>query len=176
MLNLKSRQVLCACQACVLLLDSPAAGGGAPRRLIPNSVLRLEGFRMSDIQWAALRIPVRMAFLCRRSDVVRAAAFYPSPMGPTEASLPEAAWEDLCTENRVLDEMESDVEALLIDRRDGRAAVFLAPIDVCYQLTGLVRMNWKGMSGGSLVHMEIDRFFSALSERAAAVGADYARA
>jgi len=175
-LNLKSREILCACQACVLLLDSPSAGGGT-RRLIPNRVRRLTAseFVMSDLQWAALQIPVRMAFLCCRSDIALAAAFYPSPMGLTEASLPLAAWDELRSENSVLEEMEPDVEALLIDRRDGRGDVFLAPIDLCYQLTGIVRSNWKGMSGGSLVHMEIDRFFTELDERAVRLGANYAR-
>jgi hypothetical protein len=43
-----------------------------------------------------------------------------------------------------------------------RAEYYIAPIDECYRLVGLIRANWKGLSGGSEVWAEIGRFFSGL--------------
>ncbi len=68
--------------------------------------------------------------------------------------------------------MQSDVEALLVNRV-GRpdpvnlAQYYIAPIDACYKLVGLIRAHWKGLSGGSEVWAEVDRFFADL--RAGAV-------
>jgi hypothetical protein len=50
-----------------------------------------------------------------------------------------------------------------------QAEYFIAPIDECYRLVGLIRANWKGLSGGSEVWTEIGRFFSDLRSRADAV-------
>jgi hypothetical protein len=35
----------------------------------------------------------------------------------------------------------------------------MAPIDECYKLVGLIRANWKGLSGGAEVWTEVGRFF-----------------
>jgi hypothetical protein len=43
-----------------------------------------------------------------------------------------------------------------------RAQYFIAPIDVCYKLVGLIRTNWRGLSGGSEVWTEIGQFFTNL--------------
>jgi hypothetical protein len=39
---------------------------------------------------------------------------------------------------------------------------YLAPIDVCFELVGLIRVHWRGLAGGESVWGEIDRFFSRL--------------
>jgi hypothetical protein len=36
------------------------------------------------------------------------------------------------------------------------------PIDECYRLVGLIRLNWRGLSGGSEVWEEVDKFFEQL--------------
>jgi hypothetical protein len=41
----------------------------------------------------------------------------------------------------------------------------LVPIDECYSLVGLIRMHWRGLSGGREVWEKIDRFFENLRER-----------
>jgi hypothetical protein len=68
--------------------------------------------------------------------------------------------------------LEADVEALLVNRLGRGRACYLAPIDVCYHLVGLVRARWRGLSGGDDVHEEIARFFDALGQRAEVVGPD----
>lgn len=39
------------------------------------------------------------------------------------------------------------------------------PIDDCYDLVGLMRPRWKGLSGGQEVWEEIERFFERLRAR-----------
>jgi len=61
--------------------------------------------------------------------------------------------------------MEADVEALLINRIGLARDYYLAPIDECYRLVGLIRMHWRGLVGGALVWGEIARFFAELRLR-----------
>jgi hypothetical protein len=61
--------------------------------------------------------------------------------------------------------MESDVEAFLVDRIASPAEYFLVPIDECYRLTGLIRMHWRGLSGGAEVWKELQQFFDRLRSR-----------
>ena len=124
---------------------------------------------MSDAQWESLRIPVDMAFFFYSTPAERVVAFYPSPMGPTESLLKLSAWEELEESNPLLAGMEQDVEALLVNRVRGAREHFLVPIDVCYGLVGLIRMQWRGLSGGREVWEEIERFFEALRERSKSV-------
>jgi Family of unknown function (DUF5947) len=65
----------------------------------------------------------------------------------------------------VLEGMERDVEALLVNRVRGAREHFLVPIDECYSLVGLIRMHWRGLSGGRGVWNEIDKFFEDLRRR-----------
>ena len=82
-------------------------------------------------------------------------AYYPSPMGPTES---------LLTVDVPL-ALEDDVEALLVNRVRGARRQWIVPIDVCYQLVGLIRTHWRGFTGGTDVWRELDRFYEALDRR-----------
>jgi hypothetical protein len=71
----------------------------------------------------------------------------------------------------MLSEMQADVTALLVNRIGHARGVspaeyYLVPIDECYKLVGLIRMHWRGLSGGSEVWREIGAFFAALKKRA----------
>ena len=169
LLNVSTREIMCACRPCSILFDKEAASEGK-LRLVPDRRLSIEDFEMSDVQWASLRIPVDMAFFFYSTPVERVAAFYPSPMGPTESLLELSAWEELEEANPVLKEMERDAEALLVNRARGAREHFLVPIDECYSLVGLIRIHWKGLSGGQTVWEEIDRFFEVLRRRSKKVG------
>ena len=169
LLNVSTREIMCACRPCSILFDREAASEGR-YRLIPDRRLFLEDFQMSDAQWESLRIPVDMAFFFYSTPAERVVAFYPSPMGPTESLLKLSAWEELEEDNPVLGRMEQDVEALLVNRVRGARVHFLVPIDECYSLVGLIRMRWRGLSGGREVWEEIGRFFEELRERSKTVG------
>jgi hypothetical protein len=165
MLDLESRELMCACRPCSLLFDRGAAGGGH-FRLVPERRLRLDDFAMSDLAWEELRIPVDMAFFHRSSREQRVVALYPGPMGATESLLGLEAWAQLEAENPVLETMEPDVEALLVNRARGARQQWLVGIDTCFELVGLIRSRWRGLTGGKEVWTEIKSFFERLDEAA----------
>ena len=168
-LQLPSRELLCACRACAILFDQAAAGAGT-RRLVSTGSRYLAGFDLTDAEWESLRVPVDMAFFISDTGAGRVMAFYPGPAGPTESLLALETWAVLEQRNPVLRAMQPDVEALLVNRVRGAREYFLVPIDACYHLVGLFRLHWKGLSGGREVWQEIERFFSGVKARAEVVG------
>jgi hypothetical protein len=58
--------------------------------------------------------------------------------------------------------MAADVEALLVNRLGATPEYYLTPIDVCFALAGLIRVHWRGFSGGDAVWKEIEGFFARL--------------
>jgi hypothetical protein len=62
----------------------------------------------------------------------------------------------------VLGRLEPDVEALLVNRVANPHQHYIVPIDHCYRLVGLIRRNWRGLSGGKEVWKQIDQFFASL--------------
>ncbi|MFZ0292053.1 MAG: DUF5947 family protein [Candidatus Sulfotelmatobacter sp.] len=165
-----TRKLLCTCDACAILFS----GMGTKYKRVPRSVLALQNFNLSDGQWESLMVPISMAFFFRSTPDARVVAFYPSPAGATESLLPLETWKDIEDANPVLGEMEPDVEALLVNRvghaRGFTAAeYYILPIDECYKLVGLIRANWRGLSGGTEVWQEIGGFFDGLKQRATVV-------
>ncbi|MGH2344668.1 MAG: DUF5947 family protein, partial [Chloroflexota bacterium] len=76
--------------------------------------------------------------------------------------------------NPILTTMEADVEALLVNRVGEARDYFLAPIDECFRLVGLIRLQWRGLGGGRDVWPAIERFFIGLKERAECGGGRHA--
>ena len=158
------RKLACACEACAILFSGQSK---AKYKRVSRRVRSLRNFQLGDAQWEALAIPIGLAFFFHSSPLDRVVAFYPSPAGAIESLLPLDTWSDLTRSNPVLDEMEPDVEALLVNRlgqpsRPAPPSCYLAPIDACYQLVGVIRANWRGFSGGSEMWDEIGRFFAGL--------------
>ena len=165
------RQIVCACEACATLFDGMS---GSKYKRVSRIARLLTDFQITDRQWESLLIPINMAFFFHSSINDRTVTLYPSPAGAVESLLPLDAWTEIVQQNLVLTQLQSDIEALLVNRV-GRAhelslaEYYIAPIDECYRLVGLIRANWKGLSGGSEVWMEIGRFFSDLRSCAGAV-------
>ncbi len=155
----ESRRISCACDDCVKLYASV-------RRKVPKRIRALKDFQLSDGQWDDLMIPISLAFFCYSTPAQRWVALYPGPGGAAESLLRIDAWEEVSRANSALSELESDVEALLVNRVGGSREYFLVPIDECYRLVGLIRMHWRGLSGGALVWGEIARFFAELRRKA----------
>jgi hypothetical protein len=162
--NLDSRNILCTCRACYLLFTHQGAAGGR-YRAVPDRYLHDPSFKLDDVQWEALQIPVRVAFFFDNSAMGQVVAFYPSPAGATESLLPLEAWADVVAANPALTDLAPDVEALLVQRTGDGFECFLIPIDACYELVGLVRMHWKGFDGGQEAWEAIDGFFDRLREQ-----------
>jgi len=171
LLEVETRSLRCGCRACGILFASEANGRW---RLVPARVRLLRDFRLSDEVWESLLVPVGMAFFHRSTAAGRVVALYPSPAGATESLLTLEGWQALEAANPVLRQLQPDVEALLVNRvgRPGteRAADhFIAPIDECFRLVGIIRSRWRGLSGGGEVWQAIEAFFSDLRGRAAVV-------
>src|SRR6202453_2230331 len=164
LVEISLRQIVCACEACATLFDGMANG---KYRRVSRRAQFLANFQMTDAQWENLLIPINMAFFFQSSVEGRVVALYPSPAGPVESLLPLDAWNEIVQQNAILGQLQPDIEALLVNRigharEFSQAEYFIAPMDECYKLVGLIRANWKGLSGGSEVWAEIGRFFSDL--------------
>lgn len=159
LLDLTMRTVICACNACSLLFGREGAAGGK-YRLMPQRSLFLPDFHMTDEQWDALMIPVNMVYIFRNSTAGQVTAFYPSPAGATESLLDLENWEVLVANNPILNDLEPDVEALLINRVKNERQYYIVPIDACYQLVGMMRISWRGLSGGEEVWKSIGDYFA----------------
>jgi hypothetical protein len=193
LIEVAGRKLVCACGACGMLFSRSAlgepfgtgagAGAGESRRAtegkyrrVPRRIRYLPDFQLTDAQWEGLLIPIEMAFFFRNTAADKVVAMYPSPAGATESLLSLDVWDEIVEGNLILREMEPDVEALLVNRtragrEQARAEYFLAPIDECYSLVGLIRARWRGLSGGAEVWEEIARYFDGLKARAQTVQA-----
>ncbi len=163
LLGMPGRRVTCACDPCALRFCDVVGGRF---KLIPRDVRLLGDFRIEDAQWEDLALPINLVFLFHDSSEGKLTALYPGPAGVTESLLRLEAWERLVEQNPSLARMASDVEALLVNRVGQTREYYLAPIDVCFELVGLIRLHWRGFSGGTKVWQEIGRFFAGLRERA----------
>lgn len=151
-----TRRMMCACQACAILFDHPAA----QYKRVPRDIRFLPDYEINDADWDALRIPIGIVFFLRQSvdqAATRLVAYYPSPAGPVESLLSIEPWDEL-------QNLRPDIEALLVNR--AARECFVLPIDECYRLVGLMRMNWKGLSGGAEVWREVQLFFEEMKSRA----------
>lgn len=159
LIELAQRQLRCCCRACALLFGSQQN----PRyRRVPERGTYLDDFRLSDQQWDALAIPIGIAFFYRDSATGRVVAMYPGAAGAMQSTLDLGAWDRLAEDNPVLDALQPDVEALLINRVDGAREHYRLPIDQCYALTGVIRARWRGLSGGADAWRAINACFAAL--------------
>jgi len=81
-----------------------------------------------------------------------------------ESSLDLEYWNVIVERNPVLQKLETDVEALLVNRIASPGHYYRAPIDQCFRLVAILRKHWRGLSGGTEVWSEIDKFFRELDE------------
>jgi Family of unknown function (DUF5947) len=159
LLHLTDRRILCSCEPCWAM-----KAGDPELRPTGTRMLRLEGFDLSGELWAKFQIPIGLTFffITEASGVV---ALYPSPAGATESELYLEAWNDLVAANPVLEGLEHEVEALVVDRISEPHGYAIVPIDHCYALVGTIKANWQGISGGTAVEDAVGAFFAGLEDR-----------
>lgn len=160
--NVETRALMCTCRGCYLLFTHRGAG---KHRAVPDRYVHEPELVLGAAMWESAGIPVGMAFFFTNSLLDKTMAFYPSPAGATESLLPLDAWSTLLADNPRFADVRPDVEALLVRRTDDGFECFLVPIDVCYELVGLIRLHWRGFDGGSEAREAIDVFFGQLRER-----------
>ncbi len=110
-------------------------------------------------------LPIQLAFFFNDTPQQKIVALYPSPAGAMESNLTFESWREIVAENPILRKMEADVEALLVNRVGDKREYFIAPIDECYKLVGILRANWRGLSGGTDAWAKINDFFTQLKNR-----------
>ena len=162
LLDPKKREVMCSCDGCAILFCGQT---GAHFLRIPRRIRSLSDFQMADLQWESLMIPINLAFFYRNSAANKMMAMYPSPAGAIESLLSLESWTEIAAEHPALPTMEPDVETFLVNRVGPQPEYYIVPIDECYRLVGLIRMHWRGLSGGTEVWKEIHRFFDELKSR-----------
>jgi Family of unknown function (DUF5947) len=170
--NTETRQLMCTCRGCWMLFTREGAAQGR-FRAVHDRHRYDPALRLTPAQWDAMQIPVSMAFFFFNSSLERYVAFYPSPGGATESLLELDVWDEVLAANPGLADLAPDVEALLIEQREGGFAGYLVPIDACYELVGTVRMRWKGFDGGQEAWEDIAAFFQRLRERSEVVQSDH---
>lgn len=169
LLQLEKHHVTCACDACSILFGD--GGTRQPYRRIPRDIQSLQDFVMDNQEWESLLIPIDLAFFVHSSKAARTVAQYPSPGGAMESSLDLEYWSAIVERNPALRELQPDVEALLVNRISVPPQYYRVPIDQCFRLVGIIRMHWRGLSGGTEVWQEIDRFFQNLNKACGGPGA-----
>jgi len=163
LIEVATRQILCTCDACGLRFEGVVAGR---YKLIPRRARALPDFQINDVQWASLGLPIDLSFISYSSPRQKVLAFYPSPGGVIESLLPLNSWDQLVADNPPLQKIEPDSEAFLANRTGGAREYYVAPIDSCFELAGLVRMHWRGLAGGTAVWSEVTNFFAKLRSTA----------
>src|ERR1700722_11270069 len=147
LVEISLRQIVCACEACATLFDGMARG---KYRRVSRRAQLLANFQMTDAQWENLLIPINMAFFFQSSVEGKVVALYPSPAGAVESLLPLDAWNEIVQENPILNQLEPDIEALLVNRVGhahewSRPEDYIAPIPRVYRLFGFVNATRQGV-------------------------------
>lgn len=166
LLDRRSRQVTCACDACAILF---ADQQNSRYLRVPRRTLKLADFCFSDAEWDAMTLPIGLAFFLR-DTTNRATALYPSPAGVMESLIELPPWHELTRGHAALIALEPEVEALLVHRIGSQQRYFVVPIDTAYRLVGLIRTRWRGLSGGAAVWQSVTEFFDELERKATQVG------
>ena len=157
LLHLVERQIACACESCWNVRS-----GDPEYRPAGNRTLWLPDLDVPDDLWASFQIPIGLAFFMDSTVTGCVVALYPSPGGATESELHFESWSRMRALNPVLRSLEADIEGLVVNRLSDPPAYAIAPIDQCYALTGAIKMNWEGISGGPAVEECVRRFFEDL--------------
>jgi hypothetical protein len=161
LLESETRKLECVCTACAILFS----GQHQKYRRVPRRMRFLPDFSLTDAQWNSLMIPIGIAFFVRSTTVNRVVALYPSPAGSVESQLTLEAWEDIAMENPCLRSLDTDVEGLLAYRVGTAREHFVIPIDEFFKLNGLIRLKWRGFSGGMAMWQEVGAFLETLKQR-----------
>jgi hypothetical protein len=161
LLELGERRILCSCEPCIAMRS-----GLENYCPVGTRFVWLENVEFPNELWAAFQLPIGLAFFFRSTGVNAVVALYPSPAGATESELHLESWEKLVGLNPILENLESDSEALVVNRMGEAHQHAIVPIDECYRLVGLIKSTWEGISGGSAIEKSVPKFFEYVRHKA----------
>ncbi len=161
LLHLVERRIVCSCEPCWGM-----RAGEGDYRPVGARTLWLPDLDVPDDVWASFQIPIGLAFFMESTITACVVAMYPSPAGATESELHFDSWSRMRELNPVLENIEPDIEGLVVNRLADPPQYAIAPIDKCYALTGLIKMHWEGISGGTAVEWAVAGFFDDLRAQA----------
>lgn len=157
LLHLEERRIVCVCGTCWAIRS-----GDAEYRPTGNRTVWLEDFNLPGDLWASFQVPIGLCFFFNSGSVNSVIGMYPSPAGATECELYLEAWEELKELNPVLEGLETDIEALMINRLSDPPQYAIAPTDRAYELVGIVKAKWEGISGGPELKKAVEAYFDDL--------------
>lgn len=157
LLHLEERRICCVCATCWAIRS-----GDAVYRPTGNRTLWLDPFDLPDELWASFGVPIGLCFFFHSGTAKKIVGLYPSPAGATECELYLDSWDELCRLNPVLEGLETDIEALIINRLADPPQYAIAPIDEAYELVGLIKAKWEGISGGPALKEAVTEYFEEL--------------
>jgi hypothetical protein len=165
-LELATRTVSCVCRAGAVLFRHAEAH--ARFRTVPDRIRAEPAFALSRDRWAAIGVPVGLAFYVRDDDGA-ARISYPGPAGVVDGELDAEAWQEIAAATPLVADLEPEVEALLLRAVPGAERLWchLVPITAAYELVALLRQSWRGFTGGPDADRALDDFFSDLTRRGA---------
>jgi hypothetical protein len=161
LLHLVERRILCTCESCWGM-----RAGEGDYRPTGARTMWLPDLDLPDDLWASFQIPIGLAFFMDSTVSGCVVAMYPSPVGATESELHFESWRRMCQLNPVLANLDADIEGLVVNRLSDPPTYLIAPIDRCYELTGVIKANWEGISGGAGVETAVAGFFDRLRAQA----------
>ena len=153
LLERRTRSLACACPACALLFEHAA---GDRLRVRPRAHAVAAG-RFDLAGWPT---PIRLGWAWVKAGAPSLA--YPGPAGVVDSPIGAETWARMMADTPALASLADDVEALLVDARGSEPRAFVVSIDRCFELAGVVRTGWRGLSGGTEVHRGIAAFFAGL--------------
>ncbi len=64
--------------------------------------------------------------------------------------------------NPVLEDLDPDAEALIVNRMATPHMHAIAPLDDCYRLVGIIKATWEGITGGAAMEAAVQEYFDGL--------------
>ena len=169
LVEISLRQIVCACEACATLFDGMASG---KYRRVSRRAQLLANFQIDRRAVGKPPDPhqhgVLLPIAAWKEKWSHSTPALPELWNPCFRSMPGTRscrrTPSLASCNPISRRCSSTGWVTPTNGR--RPSTIIAPIDECYKLVGLIRANWKGLSGGAEVWAEIGRFFSALRAQA----------
>lgn len=165
LLDLVHHTFLSICNACALAFGPRGANAGT-YRLVPTRHLALLDFQDTGALWAGSEQAEKIAYVLRSSEAGRVLVLSLDPAGVRESLFDLECWRMLLNANPLLDSLEPDVEALLINRIERLPASYIVPIDTCSRLLGLLERCQQSQEGDQAIWKVAGAFFADIQAEA----------